>query len=134
MANLILCFELPVNFAIFWVKNRLYTFKIRWYECSDHSIIINKIHWHYSNSIYEIYLKPFHHYCFSLTYFQNTMKNHNDLARRRRLFTLKRFQCCRSQNTFQLACFPSLHVVNLLITFAVCKFVWTSQLWRLELQ
>ena len=34
------------------------------------------------------------------------MTTHNDLARR--LFTLKRFQNCRFQNTFQLACFPSL--------------------------
>ena len=34
------------------------------------------------------------------------MKAHNDLACR--LFTLKRFQYCRFQNTFQLASFPSL--------------------------
>ena len=55
----------------------------------------------YSNSIYKIYLKPCHDNCFSLTYFQNNMKTRNDLARR--LFTLKIFQYCRFQNTFQLA-------------------------------
>ena len=55
----------------------------------------------YSNSIYKIYLKPCHDHCFLPTYFQN-----NDLTRR--LFTLKRFQYCRFQNTFQLAFFPSL--------------------------
>ena len=60
----------------------------------------------YSNSIYKIYLKPCHDHCFLPTYFQNNMKTHNDLARR--LFTLKRFQYCRFQNTFQLAFFPSL--------------------------
>ena len=60
----------------------------------------------YSNSIYKIYLKPCHDHCFLPTYFQNNKKTHNDLARR--LFTLKRFQYCRFQNTFQLAFFPSL--------------------------
>ena len=62
----------------------------------------------YSNSIYKIYLKPCHDHCFLPTYFQNNkkIKTHNDLARR--LFTLKRFQYCRFQNTFQLAFFPSL--------------------------
>ena len=34
------------------------------------------------------------------------MKTRNDLARR--LFTLKRFQYCRFQNTFQLVCLLSL--------------------------
>ena len=60
----------------------------------------------YSNSTYKIYFKPCHGHCFSLTYFRNNMKAHNDLACR--LFTLKRFQYCRFQNTFQLASFPSL--------------------------
>ena len=60
----------------------------------------------YSNSIYKIYLKPCHDHWFLPTYFQNNKKTHNDLARR--LFTLKRFQYCRFQNTFQLAFFPSL--------------------------
>ena len=62
----------------------------------------------YSNTIHKIYLKPCHDHCFSLMYFQNDMKTHNDLARR--LFTLKR-----------LAFFPRLFV-HLPITFAVCKF------------
>ena len=60
----------------------------------------------FSNSIYKIYLKPCHDHCILPTYFQNNKKTHNDLARR--LFTLKRFQYCRFQNTFQLAFFPSL--------------------------
>ena len=60
----------------------------------------------YSNSIYKIFLKACHDHCFLSTYFQNNKKTHNDLARR--LFTLKRFQYCRFQNTFQLAFFPSL--------------------------
>ena len=60
----------------------------------------------YSNSIYKIFLKPCHDHCFLPMYFQNNKKTHNDLARR--LFTLKRFQYCRFQNTFQLAFFPSL--------------------------
>ena len=62
----------------------------------------------YSNSIYKICLKPCHDHCILPTYFQNNkkIKTHNDLARR--LFTLKRFQYCRFQNTFQLAFFPSL--------------------------
>ena len=73
----------------------------------------------YSNSIYKIYLKPCHYHCFSLTHFKNTMKTHNDLARR--LFTLKRFQYCRFQNTnFSISVFPKF-VVNLPITFAVSK-------------
>ena len=106
MANLILCFKL--NFAAFcgyiWVKNQLYTFKI--YQLARSAItIINKQN-KYLNSIYEIYLQPCHDHYFSLTYFQNNMTTHNDLDRR--LFTLKRFQYCRFQNTFQLACLPSL--------------------------
>ena len=105
MANLILCFNL--NFAIFcrynWGKNQLYTFKIYSPERCDYS---NNKQNKYSNSIYEIYLKACHNQCFSFTYFQNNMTTHNDLARR--LFTLKRFQYCKFQNTFQLACFPSL--------------------------
>ena len=60
----------------------------------------------YSNSIYKIYLKPCHDHFILPTYFQNNKKTHNDLARR--LFTLKRFQYCRFQNTFQLAFFRSL--------------------------
>ena len=60
----------------------------------------------YSNSIYKIYLKPCHDHCILPTYFQNNKKTHNDLARR--LFTLKRFQYCRFQKTFQLAFFLSL--------------------------
>ena len=60
----------------------------------------------YSSSIYKIYLKPCYDQCFSPTYFQNNKKTHNDLARR--LFTLKKFQYCRFQNTFQSAFFPSL--------------------------
>ena len=70
-------------------------------------------------------MKPCHDHCFLPTYFQNNdKKTHNDLARR--LFTLKRFQYRRFQNTFQLAFFPKF-VVNLPITFAVCKF---AQIWR----
>ena len=45
----------------------------------------------------------------SVIYVQNSSperSDYNDLARR--LFTLKRFQYCRFQNTFQLAFFPSL--------------------------
>ena len=61
----------------------------------------------YSNSIYKIYLKPCHDHCFLPTYFQNNKKTHNDDLTRR-LFTLKRFQYCRFQNTFQLAFSPSL--------------------------
>ena len=60
----------------------------------------------YSNSIYKIFLKACHDHWLLPTYFQNNKKSHNDLARR--LFTLKRFQYCRFQNTFQLAFFPSL--------------------------
>ena len=45
----------------------------------------------------------------SVIYVQNSSperSNYNDLARH--LFTLKRFQYCRFQNTFQFAFFPSL--------------------------
>ena len=50
-------------------------------------------------------MKPCYNHCFSLTYFQSNMKTHDDLARR--LFTFKRFQCCRFQNTFQSAFSPT---------------------------
>ena len=83
--------------------------------------------WLHSVIIHKIYLKPCHDHCLSLTHFQNNMQTHNDLARR--LFTFKRFQYCRFQNTFRLAFSPKF-VVNLPITFAVCKFVWTWQIWR----
>ena len=76
----------------------------------------------YSNSIYKIYLKPCHDHCILPTYFQNNKKTHNDLARR--LFTLKRFQYCRFQNTFQLAFFPSLlSTCRSRLLFAVCANV-----------
>ena len=68
-------------------------------------VIINKINIR-TQSIKSNYLKPCHDHCFLPTYFQNNKKTHNDLTRR--LFTLKRFQYCRFQNTFQLAFSPSL--------------------------
>ena len=71
-----------------------------WVKSSDRGTVS------YTDFVYKIYLKPCHDHCFLPTYFQNNKKTHNDLARR--LFTLKRFQYCRFQNTFQLAFFPSL--------------------------
>ena len=47
----------------------------------------------------------------SVIYVQNSSPERSDYDLARRLFTLKRFQYCRFQNTFQLA-----------FTFAVCKF------------
>ena len=103
MANLILCFLL--NFAIFcqhvWPKNWLYTFKI--VHMNAVITLSNNKQNKYSNSIYKIYLKPCHDHCILPTYFQNNKKTHNDLARR--LFTLKRFQYCRFQNTSFLSNF-----------------------------
>ena len=94
------CYILPACLT----KNRLYTFKI--VHLNAVITLSNNKQNKYSNSIYKIYLKPCHDHCILPTYFQNNKKTRNDLARR--LFTLKRFQYCRFQNTFQLAFFPSL--------------------------
>ena len=115
------CYILPACLT----KNRLYTFKI--VHLNAVITLSNNKQNKYSNSIYKICLKPCHDHCILPTYFQNNKKTHNDLARR--LFTLKRFQYCRFQNTFQLAFLPSL-LSTWPITFAVCKFARTSQIWR----
>ena len=101
MANLILCFQ--SNFAGIFGQKIGY---IRSKYVHLNAVVT------LSNNKQNKYSK------FSLTYFQNNMKTHNDLARR--LFTLKRFQYCRFQNTnFFINVFPKF-VVNLAITFAVC--------------
>ena len=119
MANLILCFQL--NFAIFcgyiWAKNRLYTFEI----CSLNAVITlsNNKQNKYSNSIYKIYLKPCHDHCFSLTYFQNNIKIHNDLARR--FFYFTKISVLLISEYFSISVFPKFGI-NLPITSAVCNF------------
>ena len=61
----------------------------------------------------------------SVIYVQNSSPERSDYDLARYLFTLKRFQYCRFQNTFQLAFFPSLLSTcrsRLLFKFARRKF------------
>ena len=133
---LIHCFK--SGFSIFcryiWVKNRLYTFEIHLIAviiCMQQ--LINKIDIRTQSTNF---LETCNDHCFSLTYFPNKMKTHNGLARR--LFTLKRFQHCQFQNTFQLACFRSLfsfadHVCCLQVCVSVTTLALIEELrsiWR----
>ena len=78
MANLILCFQL--NFAIFCghIRQKIGYIRSKYVHLNAVITLSNNKQDKYSNSTYKIYLKPCHDYCFSLTYFQNNMKTHND--------------------------------------------------------
>ena len=80
----------------------------------------------YSNSIYKIYLKPRHDHCFLPRTFRIIRKL---ITTWPSFVYFKRISVLSISEYFSISVFPKF-VVNLPITFAVCKFARTSQIWR----
>ena len=114
------CYILPACLT----KNRLYTFKI--VHLNAVITLSNNKQNKYSNSIYKIYLKPCHDHCILPTYFQNNKKTQRPGPS---FVYFKKISVLSISEYFSISVFHKF-VVNLPITFAVCKFARTSQIWR----